>query len=184
MIIRESKKMSDQDVKKFFNTLELIGKGITGTKAESDAALSAFYSLIIDRDSAVDYVVNELIPVGMADFISKQDLTDLVLKIIDERIQRRLATYQYKNQYVDGADRSELQIDERLYERKKLDTLTMWLSQRAKYKFCYNVICAQLTQVAKAIVMVEDDYTRILHDCETKAVEAMGKAGAPLFGRN
>lgn len=184
MLIKKSKRMSDKDVKKFFDTLEIIGKGITGTKAESDAALSAFYSLIIDRDSAVDYVVDELIPVGMEDFFSKQDLTDLVLKVIDERIQRRLAAYQCKNQYFQGSDRSELRIDEYHYERKKFETLTMWISQRAKYKLCYKIICDQLTQVAKAIILVEDDYTRILHDCEAKAVEAMGKVGAPLFGRD
>lgn len=184
MKIKESRKMSDKDVEKFFDTLDLIGKGMTGTKEESDAALSAFYSLIIDRDSAVAYVVNELVPVGMGDFISIQDLSDLTLKVIDERIQKRMAAYQCKDKYFEGADRSELQIDERYYERKKFDTLIMWLSQRAKYKFCYNVICTQLTKIAKAIVLAEDDYTRILHDCEAKAVKAMGKVGAPLFGHN
>ena len=185
MKIKESKKMSHKDVLQFFNTLTLLGTSMRGPKEESDVALTAFYSLIISRRSVVAYITRALAPIGLEKFMPTHELIAYIQKTVDERLMQRLATYscqktEYDDTKVCVERRSELTLDEDRYTDKRNESLTMLFSKRAKYNFCYNVICTQLNKIAQAMAMTID-YATILHESEQRLLTAMGKENEPLF---
>ena len=180
MKIKESKKMSHKDVLQFFNTLTLLGTSIRGPKEESDVALTAFYSLIISRRSVVAYITRALAPIGLEKFMPTHELIAYIQKTVDERLMQRLATYSCQKTEYDEERRSELTLDEDRYTEKRNESLTMLFSKRAKYNFCYNVICTQLNKIAQAMAMTID-YATILHESEQRLLTAMGKENEPLF---
>lgn len=177
--------MSHKDVLKFFNTLTLIGTSMRGLEEESTAALTAFYSLIMNRSSVVAYITSALAPIGIEKFMPTHELSTYITKTVDEHLKQRLATYscqktEYDETKVCVERRSELTLDADRYTNKRNESLTMLFSKRAKYNFCYNVICTQLNKIAQAMAMTVD-YATILHESEQQLLAAMGKENEPLF---
>lgn len=179
MRIKESKKMSTKDVEKFFDTLQLIGKGFTGTKQQSETALSVFYSLIMSRRQIVFTLCDMLTPVDRRPMASRLVLKGLVQDKVDAEIMERLSTFACKVQYLDNT--TELDKARINHFDRRASSLYLCCSKKAKYKFCYGVILEQLAKIAKQLAMTSEYFT-FLSACETEVLETLGTEGAPLFG--
>lgn len=177
MKIKESKKMSNEDVEKFFDTLEIIGRGITGTQEESEAAFSAFYSLIMSRRQVVSKLYDMLVPIDRKPLASGITLMKLIESVLDTDLMQRLATFACKKTYLDSTELDTIRDE---YWIKKNKNLYLLCSKKAKYKYCYKVIHEQLAKVAQMISKTREYYA-FLSECEKETLKTMDKEGAPLF---
>lgn len=179
MKIKESKKMSHKDVERFFDTLQLIGKGFTGTKQQSETALSVFYSLIMSRRQVVSTICDMLTPIDRKPMGSRLILKGLVQDKIDTEIAERLATFACKVLYLDKL--TELDNERENYHSTRAYNFHVCCFKTAKYKFCYEVVYRQLAKIAKSLSLMNEYFT-FLSACEAEVLESLGTEGAPLFG--
>lgn len=179
MRMKESKKMSNKDVEKFFDTLQLIGKGFTGTQQQSETALSVFYSLIMSRRQVVSTLCDMLIPIDRRPMASRLTLKSLVQDKIDAEIMERFGTFACKVQCL--GELTELDKARENYFDRWASNLYLCCSKKAKYKFCYRVILDQLSKIAKELALTSEYFT-FLSACEAEVLETLGTEGAPLFG--
>lgn len=177
MKIKESRKMSNKDVEKFFDTLEIIGRGITGTQEESEAAFSAFYSLIMSRRQVVSEVFDMLVPIDRKPLTSGLTLMGLTQNTVDTDLTQRLATLACKKIYLDN---TELDTVRGEYRSRRSRNLHLLCSKKAKYKYCYKIICKQLAKVAQVMSKTREYYA-FLSECEKETLNTMDKEDAPLF---
>lgn len=177
MKIKESKKMSNKDVEKFFDTLEIIGRGVTGTQKESEAAFAAFYSLIMSRRQVVSKIFDMLVPIDRKPLTSGLTLMGLIENTVDTDLMQRLATLACKKTYLDSTELDTIR-DEYWIKRNK--NLYLLCSKKAKFKYCYKVINEQLAKVAQMISKTREYYT-FLSECEKEALSTLDKEDAPLF---
>ncbi len=177
MKIKESKKMSNKDVGKFFDTLEIIGRGVTGTQEESEAAFSAFYSLIMNRKQVVSKLFDMLVPIDRKPLTSGLTLMGLIQNTVDIDLAQRLATLACKKIYLDNTELDTIRGE---YWSKRSRNLYLLCSKKAKFKYCYKVIYRQLAKVAQMMSKTREYYA-FLSECEKEALKTMGKEDAPLF---
>ena len=168
MKIKESREMSNKDVEKFFDTLEIIGNGITGTQEESEMALSAFYSLIMSRRQVVSEVFNMLIPIDRKPLTSGLTLMGLIQDKVDTTLMQKLTTFVHKEIYLDE------------YWSRRNDDPYLFCSKKAKYKYCYKIIQEQLAKVAKTMSKTREYYV-FLSECEKEILSTLSEEDAPLF---
>lgn len=179
MKIKESKKMSNADVERFFDTLQIIGKGFTGTKQQSETALSVFYSLIMSRRQVVSTICDMLTPIDRKPMGSRLILKGLVQDKIDTELAERLATFACKVLYLDKL--TELDNERENYYSTRAYNFRVCCSKTAKYEFCYEVVYRQLAKIAKSLSLMNEYFT-FLSACEAEVLESLGTEGAPLFG--
>lgn len=177
MKIKESRKMSNKDVEKFFDTLEIIGRGITGTQEESEAAFSAFYSLIMSRRQVVSKLYDMLVPIDRKPLASGITLMKLIELMVDTDLAQRLATLVCKKTYLDN---TELDTVRGEYRSRRSRNLHLLCSKKAKYKYCYKIICKQLAKVAQVMSKTREYYA-FLSECEKETLNTLDKEDAPLF---
>lgn len=177
MKIKESRKMSNKDVEKFFDTLEIIGRGITGTQEESEAAFSAFYSLIMSRSQVVSEVFDMLVPIDRKPLTSGLTLMKLIQNTVNTDLAQRLATLACKKTYLDN---TELDMIRDEYWSKRSGNLYLLCSKKAKYKYCYKIIREQLAKVAQVMSKTREYYA-FLSECEKETLNTLDKEDAPLF---
>lgn len=177
MKIKESKKMSNADVERFFDTLKIIGKGFTGTKQQSETALSVFYSLIMSRRQVVSTICDMLTPIDRKPMGSRLILKGLVQDKVDAELAERLATFACKVLYLDKL--TELDNERENYH--SADNFRVCFFKTAKYEFCYEIVYRQLAKIAKSLSLTNEYFT-FLSACEAEVLESLGTEGAPLFG--
>lgn len=177
MKIKESRGMSNKDVEKFFDTLEIIGRGVTGTQEESEAAFSAFYSLIMSRRQVVSEIFDMLVPIDRKPLTSGLTLMGLIQNMVDTDLAQRLATLACKKIYLDNTELDTIRGE---YQSRKSKNLYLLCSKKAKYKYCYKIIRKQLAKVAQVMSKTKEYYS-FLSECEKETLNTLDKEDAPLF---
>lgn len=177
MKIKESREMSNKDVEKFFDTLEIVGRGITGTQEESEMAFSAFYSLIMSRRQVVREVFDTLVPIDRKPLTSGLTLMGLIQSFLDITLMQRLATLACKKIYLDNTELDTIRGE---YRSKRSKNLYLLCSKKAKYRYCYKIIQEQLAKVAQTMSKTREYYV-FLSECEKETLDTLDIEDAPLF---